>query len=129
MAILRRGSSTVLLHKRRLPVMFRFLAIFDCRTTTEKPKRKRSAHDDQQIEIRTKDGHNTTSFSHPSAADLFSPSFIFYMDAPRYERSCANWSGGSPVRLYVMLPNLITATASWSLGRSGRPEAPSANGC
>jgi carboxymethylenebutenolidase len=80
---------------------------------------------DQQIEIRTKDGHTTTFITHPERGGPH-PVIIFYMDAPAIReelRDMARRLGTSGY--YVMLPNLYYRSGVMELGPlPADPESP-----
>src|SRR3954469_612680 len=80
---------------------------------------------DQQIAIRTKDGHTATFISHPERGGPF-PVILFYMDAPAIREELRDMARRLATAGYsVRLPNLYSRSGGRELGAlPADPNAP-----
>src|SRR6476660_3981340 len=80
---------------------------------------------EQQIAIRTKDGHTATFITHPERGGPF-PVILFYMDAPGIREELRDMARRLATSgYYVMLPNLYYRSDVMELGPlPADPEAP-----
>src|SRR5438874_13284067 len=71
---------------------------------------------DQQIAVRTKDGHTATFISHPERGGPF-PVILFYMDAPAIREELRDMARRLATSgYYVMLPNMYYRSGVMEIG-------------